>query len=240
MRGDVLQGPQHAGVPLWPCLCRDCLIQRCLLKHSAASTFGQFYKGWVIRVEGDDNFDFSLNYHCIIIENPTENSKWDCKSEIHLTKPQPSEIQVPVLSTFKYLVILLQLWRRTELQKQCLCFGVGAATRLAARFPHMMKQAVLWTSPCEVKCQQIRIKNICRWLHYGLQAIIQYFICLSLWSQRAEPARGSPCEARALGSSVFLYHQSTQQAVTGLCLWHQLLQSVVLEIRWLMVVFSWP
>lgn len=96
-----MQGPQHAGVPLWPCLCRDCLIQRCLLKHSAASTFGQFYKGWVIRVEGDDNFDFSLSYHCIIIENPTGNSKSNETIKVKFISPNLNhlkfryQIQIP-------------------------------------------------------------------------------------------------------------------------------------------------
>lgn len=56
----------------------------------------------------------------------------------------------------------------------------------------------------------------------GLQAIIQHLICLRLSTQGAEPqlaaARGSLWEAKALGSFVFLYHQSTQQALTNSCL----------------------
>lgn len=57
---------------------------------------------------------------------------------------------------------------------------------------------------------------------FGLWAIIQYLICLSLSTQGAEPqpatARDPPQEAKALGSFLFLYHQSTQQALTSPCL----------------------
>lgn len=53
----------------------------------------------------------------------------------------------------------------------------------------------------------------------GLQAVIQHLICLRLSTQGAEPqlaaARDSLWEAKALGSLVFLYHQSTQQALTN-------------------------
>ena len=57
---------------------------------------------------------------------------------------------------------------------------------------------------------------------FGLQAIIQYLICLSLSTLGAEPQLATACdflqEAKALGSLFFLYCQSTQQALTNLCL----------------------
>lgn len=57
---------------------------------------------------------------------------------------------------------------------------------------------------------------------FGLQAIIQCLTSLRLAAQGAEPqlasARGSLREAKALGSLFFQYHQSTQQALTNLCL----------------------
>lgn len=71
---------------------------------------------------------------------------------------------------------------------------------------------------------------------FGLQAIIQYLICLSLSAQGAEPQPATACDppqdAKALGSFLFLYHQSPQQALTSPCLWHQLLQSIILEMHW--------
>lgn len=52
---------------------------------------------------------------------------------------------------------------------------------------------------------------------FGPQATIQYFTCLSLSTQGAEPqlATAHDClwEAKALGSLFFLYYQSTQQAL---------------------------
>lgn len=95
-------------------------------------------------MEGDDNFDFSLNYHCIIIENPTGNSKSSKIIKVKFISPNLNHLK------FRYQIqIPSSTWSSFfnsgggQSCRHVAVPAVGAATHLAARFPHMMKQAVL-------------------------------------------------------------------------------------------------
>lgn len=79
----------------------------------------------------------------------------------------------------------------------------GQLRLLQSGFPCAEASCSLRTSLCEMKCQQIKIKNICRWLLFdglGLQAIIQGLICLSLSTRSWIPTRS--CTWLSLGSLV--------------------------------------
>lgn len=83
---------------------------------------------------------------------------------------------------------------------------------------------------------KLRLKTSAFFDGFVLQDMIRYLISLSLSTQGAEPqpatAHDPRQEAKALGSFLLLHHQSPQQALTSPCLWHQLLQSIILEMHW--------
>lgn len=102
-------------------------------------------------------------------------------------------------------------------------------------FTHVTKQAALFEL------------HFVRWNTNKLRLKASADDCIFWWiwtadhnsilsAQGDEPQPATACdppqEAKALGSFLFPYHQSPQQALTSPCLWHQLLQSIVLEMHW--------